>query len=276
MSTKSNFDVYNQPTSISIAEMHLWAPEQGTGADNFPVELDVEFFKEVVKTQKAHLDVWAAEAEVKITISGGSVVRGSRYGEKILTQGEIAKLEASDSRLQKKISSGSLRAKLGSVIGGGSKIETGIDFGVGNSVSIESEGKGQLSSEKTLQRVVARPQGRWQILEPTPPGILDGKYLGLVKLTNGEDVFAPLCQVVSSGKVVLIRVWLRIPRRSLKVRLGGENGDVSLSRNKEIIVQELVRRAKVEGQSLVDGEQLQGTSDYVDVGFAEIKAEYQE
>lgn len=256
--------------------MHLWAPEQGTSADNFPVELDVEFFKEVVKTQKTHLDVWAAEAEVKITISGGSVVRGSRYGEKTLTQGETLKIELSDIRSQKKASSASLRAKVGGVIGGGSKVESGIDFGLGGSVSIESEGKGQLTSEKTLQRVVARPQGRWQILEPTPPGILDGKYLGLVRLTNGEEVFVPLCQVMSSGKVVLIRVWLRIPRRSLKVRLGNENDDASLSRNKEIIVQELVRRAKVEGQSLVDGEQIQGTSDYVDVGFAEIKAEYQD
>lgn len=230
-----NIIVENTASSQMLCELELWKPPQGTIAEAIPLSIDLDFGAEVVQLPTASFNVLARRAAIHLRMTDADLVRGSRLGEHVLDPQMTADVTQS------------VRHAIETETGAEGRIEVEVKPNIlGRMVasvfwkkrrSKKSEHDHIVKSSMRVSRVIPRTNGRWAIVEPVNPHILNGRYVG----SDGEKEVGPLCLLTMRGSSCLTQIVVSVNRQDLEIVQ--ENAGVQHTRNKVAVIGEMARRA---------------------------------
>jgi hypothetical protein len=206
-----------------------------------PVIVDARFSREEIKLPSATVEVRARKARVRLALTGPSVVRDSRYGDYLNSPYITAEIIESARKTLETESGAQVAGEFGIVRGLYSRLTSHWYARRTKKSTHENDNLVKVAVKE--YRVVYRGGNCWEITEPAPPRILTGKYLGEVLSSREGDRSDPLCFLTFSKDKQTADLWLSVDRNDLDFRIVTASSSRSLSRNREAIVAEMLRRS---------------------------------
>lgn len=233
--TQLNANVENSDSSQTLCELELWSPPQGTIPEAIPLSIDLDFDAETVQFPTSSFTVRARRASIHLRSTDADLVRGSRLGEHVPDPQMIAEVTQS------------VRDAIEVDTGTQGRIEVEVKPNVLGRLtaavfwkkrrSKKSEHDHIVKSSMRVSRVVPRTNGKWSIVEPVAPHILNGRYIG----SAGEIEIGPLCLLTMRRNMCLVQIVITVNRNDLEIT--SNNSGVQHSRNKVAVIEAMTRRA---------------------------------
>lgn len=235
------FSAFNTPTSQSLAELELWPVPQGTPHVMVPVQIDLRFDKEIVSLPKVRIAITARKAKIRISLADVFVVRDSRFGDDLNDPYLISEVTESARKLQEREVSARIRGALGISRDIFGRLTAVLHGGLSNKST--SEHDNILKTTVKQFRIIYRGNNCWDVVEPLSPNILSGKYLGNTTVAREGERADPLCLLAFSKKGQLVDIWISVDRSDLEFAVIDQNYFKAVSRNREAVIGELLRRS---------------------------------
>lgn len=233
------FAVDNYPAQQNLAEMEIWPPPQGTIPQLIPVDLELRFDDQVIRTSAGDFLVSLSRANIQLVLDGMDVVRGSKFGDEINEPFVVADVVQSvRTELETKSESG---YNLGVTL-------TKSAFGtISAFIKRKRKTKNTLNTDRIAKasinhyRVIARNNNRWSIVEPTEPYLLRGRYLGEKSGNTMNEKSDPICFLNLTSTPSEAKLFLRANFSDIHVVQYNTENNFVASRNKDAIISQLVR-----------------------------------
>ncbi len=241
MSGQQQYNVINTPSSQNLAELDLWLPPQGAPRVMVPLLIDLRFAREVVALPQLRVEVAARRAKVRLTLSGGEVVRNSRYGDHLNTPYITTEIMESARKILEQEQEASATGEFGIAQGIFGRLSAKLFAKRSKKTAVESDSLVKVAVN--AYRIVYRTKDCWDIIEPIPPRILSGKYLGDSYESRDGDRMEPLCFLTFTKNGQTVDIWLSVDRQDLTFSLFDRVKAAKISRNREAVIGELLRRS---------------------------------
>lgn len=235
-----NTIVENSASSQTLCGLELWRPLQGAIAEAIPLSIDLDFDTEIVQLPAFSFRVRARRATIHLRMTNADLIRGSRLGEYVLDPQMIADVTQS------------VRHAIETEAGAQGHIEVEVKPNIFARLtasvfwrrrrSKKSEHDHIVKSSMRVSRVIPRTNGKWSIVEPVEPHILNGRYIG----SDGEKEVGPLCLLTMRGSSCLVQVVVTVNRQDLDILQN--NTGAQHSRNKVAVINTMVRRTVASNQ----------------------------
>ena len=232
-----NYSLTKYPTSQEICELTLWPPRQGTIPEAMPLSIDLDFSTERILTQKHVFLIRAKRATIQVRLVDADIVRGSRLGEYVQSPDAVAEITETVSEFLESSTntSGTLEVTVSQNIFG--RLFASVRRLKRRRSRSETDHLVKLT--KQISRVTPRTNGRWEVTEVVRPYYLSGRYIGF----QNDTEIGPLCVVTLRQLRASIQVTVRCNRSDLHLFTEDQGGTTPTSRNKEIVMDEMLRRS---------------------------------
>ncbi|WP_170508680.1 hypothetical protein [Ruegeria arenilitoris] len=238
--TKLYSSIENSPASQSLCELELWSPAQGSVETAVPISIDLDFDAEQIDFATVSFEVRARRATIHLSVVDAEVVRGSRIGEFVLDPHMVAEVTqcvrhaveaetAAEGRIEVEVAPNFLGRLVGLVSWKKRK-------------SKKAEHDYIVKSAMRVSRIIPRTAGKWSVVEPLNPHVLNGRLMG----SDGEKEIGPLCLLTMRDEKCLVQVIVSVDRNDLSIKRTGAG--IPVSRNKEAVISQLARRSIASSQ----------------------------
>lgn len=241
MTGQPTYSVTNTVSTQSLGELDLWLPPQGTPRVMVPVLIDLRFAREVISLPNVRIEVSARKARLRLTVSGSEVARNSRYGDLLNAPYITAEIVESARKLLEQEQEASATGEFGIAQGLFGKLTAKIFSRRLKKTAIETDNLVKVAVNS--YRVIYRTRNCWDVIEPIPPRILTGKYLGDSIGSRDGDMMEPLCFLTFHSNGECADIWLSVDRSDLNLALFDQRTSLQISRNREAVIGELIRRS---------------------------------
>jgi hypothetical protein len=247
-----DFWVTGNPNPIELFELSFPRPPQGTWRERFDIRADVRFAYMMLKFDDVFVRIATRSARLSSTCSGCALLPHSLFGSRPLPSRNTLVVQEKQVREAGVSGAAQVQGKAG--IFQGADVSASLDAKASGEAKLHIEKQG--SREETVSRVVPRPHGAWDFIEPDgADGCLDGDYLTsrgqYLDAPSSDPADLPLAIVQANGDANELKVELAIeiePKDIVFHRLKHE-GNVRAPKSwfqRERINVELVARRLIE------------------------------
>lgn len=231
-------------TPQTLCELMIWNPPQGSLPEAIPISIDLDFDTEEIHLPTMLVEVRASKATIHLTLIDADMIRGSRLGEHVHKPDFAA--EVTQCVRQAIETEGEQSGKLEVEVKKGflGRIFAAVSWK--RRRSKKSEYDHVLKLESRVDRIVPRTAGRWLVVEPIKPFLLRGRYVG----SNGTEEIGPLCMITMRERKSKVVVAISVRQEDLDVKAIKKQSVGAVSRNKEIVIAQLVRRSISRDQTM--------------------------
>lgn len=240
MNTRVEGKVVSLFNVSDIVDLDIWPPSQGSYARCSPLVAELRFAFEEIFTQSHNISVRARRAKLTVWTSGAEIVRGSRLGDQVNEP-----YVSSDVELE---AISQINLESGSEFSGEISVEKGIWGGLTakffkrRSKKVQDSTNHLTKVKSKIHRLFPINSNTWMVVEPLPPGILSGRYLGTSQDEQDRGLSLPLCLLDFKEEKATITIELSIDAIDLEIK-SRANGLVRGSTpNQKAIVQLLLKK----------------------------------